>query len=148
MTVLASFIEGSYLLVVVVVFSFEIVVPESDLVTLPLIEVEELLDGVESVDAGGAVTTVVGAGVTTVVLFSDVPGAGVAEVVVVVRSQAARPKAPTMTAMAGKSFLFMAIAPVDCRDPRLEGVMSRRVRTATRVGVFSYIPRRRRPSMR
>jgi hypothetical protein len=98
------------LVVVVVVFSFETVVPASDLVTLPLTEVV-----VESVVAGGVVTTVVdgaGAGVTTVVLFSTVvAGAGEVVDVVVVRSQAARADAPTMRAMADSSFLFMAIAP-------------------------------------
>jgi len=104
----------SYLLVVVVVFSFEMVVPESDLVTLPLTELVVVLEGSD----GGVVTTVVdedggvGAGVTTVVLFSTVVGAGVVEVVVVdVFSQAASEAAPTMRTARGISF-FMAIAPV------------------------------------
>jgi len=102
------------LLVVVVVFSFETVVP-SCLVTLPLTEVEVVLAGSE---AGGVVTTVVdedggvGAGVTTVVFFSIVAGAGVVEVVVVEDfSQAASEAAPTMRTARGISF-FMAIAPV------------------------------------
>jgi hypothetical protein len=105
------------LVVVVVVRSFERVVPESFLLTRPLTVVDELLEGSL---AGGAVTTVVeddggvGDGVTTVVSFStDAVGAGVVAVVVVVRSQAASAKAPRVSAVrAGMSLLFMAIAPV------------------------------------
>jgi hypothetical protein len=148
MTVLVSFIGCSYLVVVVVVvLSFERVVPESVLLTLPLTVVDEV---VESVLAGGVVTTVVvGAGVTTVVLFSTVvEAAGVVVEVVDVRSHAARADAPTMRAMAGSSFLFMAIAPVDCRDPGLEGDRAPRVLAGTRVGMFSYTPHGRAPSMR
>jgi len=113
--VLASFMWGSYLLVVVVVFSFEMVVP-SGRVTLPLtvLEVVEL----DESDAGGVVTTVVdedggvGAGVTTVVFLSTVVAAGVVEVVVVeVFSQAASEAAPATRMARGISF-FMAIAPV------------------------------------
>jgi hypothetical protein len=108
------------LVVVVVVLSLERVVPESDFVTLPLTEVDEV--DVSLADGGvGAWTTVVedeeggvGAGVTTVVFFSTVAG-GVAVVVVVRLSQAASAEAPTMRAMAAASFVFMAIAPVDCR---------------------------------
>jgi hypothetical protein len=106
------------LVVVVVVRSFERVVPESFLLTRPLTVVDELLDG--SLAGGGAVTTVVedeggvGDGVTMVVSFStDAVGAGVVAVVVVVRSQAASAKAPRVSAVTAEmSLLFMAIAPV------------------------------------
>jgi hypothetical protein len=109
------------LLVVVVVFSFEMVVP-SGRVTLPLTVVCELV--VVSVEAGGVFTTVVedeaGGGVvvlgtTTVVVFSVlavVAGAGVVVEVVVVRSHAARAKAPSCSAAVAWIGLFMAIAPV------------------------------------
>ena len=85
--------------VVVVVFSFESVVPRSLLFTLPLTVV--LLEVDEDGSLGVAWTTVVDGvvvlGTTTVVLFSTV--AGGALVVVTVRSQPATAAAPRMAAM-------------------------------------------------